>query len=696
MQHPHAFLEAFAIVLGVAAITTVVFQRLKQPVVLGYIVAGFIVGPRLPVPIVADRGVVDTISELGVILLMFSLGLEFSFRKLAKVGLRSVAIAIIELSLTFWFGYVLAQGLGWSKVQSLFLGSITAMSSTTIIAKTFNEQKVSPKLREVVFGILVMEDLIAIVLMTVLTAIGTGKKLGPEAFVSIGVRLVAFVVGLAVVGLLIVPRFMRVVYRLHRSETIVVSSVGLCFAVALLAQRLGYSMALGAFIAGTLIAESGEARRVEFLIHPIRDLFLAVFFVSVGMSIAPDVIIHHWPEVLLITTVVILGKVLSVSKATFLMGHSIRKSLQTGMSMAQIGEFSLIIGGLGHVLKITPPFLYPVIIAVSAITTMTTPWFIRSSDALANFVEARLPHPVQTFVALYASWFERLRSEPHSASDNASVKRLLRWLALDAAVLAVVVITAVLLRHPLSAWLTVHLHLSAELVRWAFFAALCGAISPFVLGLMQVSKRLGAVFAQMTLPALGEGDPSSASRRVMTVTLELAIVLLIGLPLAALTQPFLPGVEGMIVLGLVLIWLAISFWRSARALEVQVRTGTQSLLSMIAPAGANLDHEIEQTSMTSEAKSLLAALGDPMYVTLPSNSASLGKNLAQINLRALTGATVLAIVRAGKPTLMPNALETLSAGDVVALAGSHEAVEAARELLQAKHDRNDRSTHMGA
>src|SRR5437867_5856687 len=391
MQDAHAFLKALTIVLGVAAVTTVVFQRLRQPVVLGYIIAGLIVGPHVPIPLVADSAVVRTLSELGVILLMFSLGLEFSIRKLAQVGPTAGLTAVLQSSIMVWLGYVVGQLFGWTTLESLFTGAVIAISSTTIIAKAFDEQGVTGRLREIVVGILVVEDLIAILLMAILTAItsGSGLSAGPLA-ATIG-RLAAFLVGLVAVGMVLVPRAVRAVNRLKRRETTLVASIGLCFAIALLAQAFGYSVALGAFIAGSLIAESGEERHVAHLIEPVRDMFAAVFFVSVGMLIDPTLIARYWPAVAVLTAVVVLGKVVGVSLGAFLTGSGMRTSVQAGLSLAQIGEFSFIIAGLGLVLHATREFLYPVAVAVSALTTLFTPWWIRASERVAAYVGRKLP-----------------------------------------------------------------------------------------------------------------------------------------------------------------------------------------------------------------------------------------------------------------------------------------------------------------
>src|SRR6266550_2251939 len=409
MQDAHAFLTSLTVVLAVAAVTTVVFQRLRQPVVLGYIIAGLIVGPHVPIPLVADPNVVQTLSELGVILLMFSLGLEFSLRKLMAVGPTAGLTALLQSSLMVWLGFTIGRLFGWTTLESLFAGAVIAISSTTIIAKAFEEQGIRGKLRELVVGVLIVEDLIAVLLMAVLTAIASGSGLaaGPLA-ATIG-RLAAFLVGLVGIGLLLVPRAIRAISRLHRRETTLVASIGICFTIALLAQAFGYSVALGAFLAGSLVAESGEEKQIERLVEPVRDIFGAVFFVSVGMLIDPALVARHWPAVVVLTAAVVIGKVVGVSLGAFLTGSGMRTSVQAGLSLAQIGEFSFIIAGLGLALHATREFLYPVAVAVSALTTLLTPWMIRASEPIAAWVDRKLPRPLQTFAALYG----RPHRRPH-------------------------------------------------------------------------------------------------------------------------------------------------------------------------------------------------------------------------------------------------------------------------------------------
>ena len=681
----HEFLVALATVLCVAAVTTVLFQWLKQPVVLGYLIAGLIIGPHVPVPLVADGAIVQTLSELGVILLMYSLGLEFRLKKLLEVGPTAGLTAIIESSAMIWLGFMTGRFFGWTRMESFFTGAIVAVSSTTIVAKAFNENAVKGPLRTLVVGVLVVEDLIAIVLMATLTAVASGRELSSAALAMMTGRLVAFLVGLVVVGLFVVPRAIRAVLRLNRPETTLIASIGLCFAVALLAQAFGYSVALGAFIAGTLTAESGEGHQIEELVRPVRDVFAAVFFVSVGMLLDPSLVADHWLAVLVLAAVVVGGKIVGVSLGAFLTGNGTRTAVAAGMSLAQIGEFSFIIAGLGRALGATQSFLYPVAVAVSALTTLFTPRLIRASGPAASFVDRHLPRRLQTFVTLYGSWVEELRAGATRPTLGAELGRRARRLALDGALLAMLLIATSLLLDRVVEFLVRVLAVS-PLVANALVLGAAGVLGlPFCVGIVQMARRLGALLADAALPAKQAAalDLAAAPRRALVVTLQLAMVLLVGAPLLAVTQPFLPALPGPLVLVALMMALGVAFWRSATNLEGHVRAGAEMILEVLA-AQAKSATRAPRADDLARVQELLPGLGAPTPMRLETTSPAVGKTLAELNLRGLTGATVLAITRDDGGVLIPSAAERLRAGDVLALAGTHEAVGAAAEMLLAR------------
>ncbi len=689
------FLAGLAVVLGVAAVTTVVFQRLRQPVVLGYVLAGLIVGRHVPVPLSADPRVVSTLSDLGVVLLMFSLGLDFSLKKLAGLAATAGATAVVETTLVMWLGFTVARLLGWTPVESLFAGAVVAISSTTIVARAFEEQGVRGALRDRVVGILIAEDVAAVLLIAALTAIASGSGLSPAALAATVARLGAFLVGLLALGLLTVPRLMRAVVRLERPETALVAAVGLCFAVSLLARWAGYSVALGAFVAGVLVAESGERHRIAPLVEPVRDVFAAVFFVSVGMQIDPSQVVAHWGAVAAFAAVVVLGKVMGVSIGSFLTGSGVPAAVQSGMSLAQIGEFSFIIAGLGQALGATGKALYPVAVAVSALTTLATPWLLRASAPVARAVDRALPQPLQTFAALYGSWLEELRSAPHRQTLGAMLRRLGRALALDSIFVAGIVIGGALAAPRVVPFVERRLGLGPVLSRGLALAGVAALLAPFAGGVVRVSRRLGATLAQFALPAVRRGklDLAAAPRRALVLALQIGVLLLVGLPILAVTQPFLGGPGGAPVLLALLLVLGVAFWRSAASLEGHVRAGAEVVAEALVkraragpgeagsgdawPGGRG---EADRRALDQVGR-LLPGLGEPVVVRVEPEDGAVGRTLAQLDLRGASGATVLAIVRAGGNVVGPGAGEALRAGDLLALAGSHEAVEQARQLL---------------
>lgn len=685
MHGAGAFLINLALVLCIAAVTTVVSQKLRQPVVLGYLVAGLLIGPNFPFPLVADAEMVTTLSELGVILLMFSLGLELSIQQLLKVAKSGGMVALIEVSLMVSLGYVIGAALGFTAQESVLCGAIIAISSTTIIAKVFEEQKVDASLKEIVFGVLVAEDLLAILLVTILTGVFSGAGVSADMmFTTIG-RLVAFLVFVVIAGLLIIPRFVRFVLSFNRNETTVVASVGICFAMSIFAHKMGYSVALGAFLAGSLVAESGEGHTIEHLVQPVRDVFAAIFFVSVGMSIDPAMMAEHWLTIVVLVLAVIVGKVVSVSIGTFLSGVGTRDAIRTGMSLAQIGELSFIIAGVGMSTGATRNFLYPVAVAVSAFTTLGTPWLVRGSGPAAAYIEHRLPHSVQTFAELYGAWIARLRESPHQQTFWAAFRRVVRLLVFDAFALSILIIGAALAMPSISEWLIGQVDLKPSLLRAAvaFAAFLLGL--PFAIGIMRCATSLGSMIAYEAMPRAPAGTDTnttllpSGPPRALTITIQMAIVLIVGGPLLAMTSAFLPAIAGAAIFAAIIIALAFIFLRSASTLEGQLQAGTDMVVELLAKqsrgqqkvAPEQLDHAVEQA---------IPWFGEVHSVELLPGSEAIGKTLAEIGLRGRTGATVVAI-RRGKAMVMPAADEALFSGDILALTGTDHAIAAARLVL---------------
>lgn len=403
MTHLPNLIEDLGLILMAAAVVTLLFKKLKQPVVLGYLIAGFLVGPNFSfLPTVKDTASVSIWAEIGVIFMLFGLGLEFSFKKLAKVGKSASITATFEILFMLGVGYLVGRALNWSVMDSLFLGGILSISSTTIIVRAFDELGLKGKsFVSLVFGVLVVEDLLAILLMVLLSSVAVTQSLSGSELTMSSLRLVFFLVLWFVLGIYLLPIFLKKFRELLSDETMLIVSIGLCLMMVIVASHVGFSPALGAFVMGSILAETPKGHRIEQLILPVKDLFSAVFFVSVGMLINPKVLTEYFWIIILITVITIIGKLISTALGALVSGRSVKTSVQSGMSLAQIGEFSFIIATLGMTLKVTSDFLYPIAVTVSAITTFSTPYLIKFSDPFADWLERKLPSGVRESLSRY-------------------------------------------------------------------------------------------------------------------------------------------------------------------------------------------------------------------------------------------------------------------------------------------------------
>jgi CPA2 family monovalent cation:H+ antiporter-2 len=682
MDGEHEILSALSVAFCAAGVTAMVFRRIRQPIVLGYVFAGMIIGPHIPVPLVADTETIETLSDLGVILLMFSIGLEFNLGKLFKTGTAAAIAALFQSTLVFCLGFATGRLFGWTTVESVFTGALIAISSTTIIAKAFDEQSVARPLRETVIGILIVEDLIAIVLMAALTTVASGAGLSADKVVLTVGRLTMFLAAIIMAGLLVVPRLIRSVVNLDRPETTTVVTLGLCFAIALLTLKAGYSVALGAFLAGALVAESGHERTVDDLIRPVKDIFAALFFVSVGMLFDPVAAARHWQAIVTLTAVVLLGKVAGVSVGVFLTGSGTRTSIQAGMSLAQIGEFSFIIAGLGSSLGVTRDFIYPVAVSVSVVTTFLTPWLIRMSGPVSNLIDRTLPAPLQTFSSLYGAWIENLRHSSRQPSMTRQVRGLIGLLSLDTLLLVAVIVGGAESLPNLTPWLEYRIGVHQAIARSAAIIAIGAVAAPFCFGVISLAKRLGLLLARVALPNRNESskiDLSAAPRSVLTSALQLALVLAAGAVVIAVTAPIVPGLTSPAALIVILGILGVAFWHKVTDLSGHVRAGAQLVIEALSSRTQQDSRDAEVALKATQ--ELLPGFGDLIPVRLPASSPAVGNTLRGLNLRGATGATVLAVVRRGDAIVAPSAKEVLNGGDFLVLAGTSGAVEEARRLL---------------
>ena len=420
MSELPALIKDLALILVVAGIVTLLFKKLKQPLVLGYVVAGFLVSPHMPYTMsVVDQADIHTWADIGVMFLLFSLGLDFSFKKILKMGASPVIATCTIVFCMMMLGMLVGHAFGWAKMDCIFLGGMLAMSSTTIIYKAFDDLGLrQQQFAGIVMSVLILEDILAIVMMVMLAAIASGNNPDGGQMIGSVARIGFFLVLWFVVGIFAIPLFLRSVRRLMNNEVLLVVSLGLCCAMAVLSTKVGFSSAFGAFVMGSILAETIEAEKIIKLVEPVKNLFGAIFFVSVGMLVDPAILVKYALPIFVLVMTILIGQALFGSFGFMLAGESLKSAMKCGFSMAQIGEFSFIIASLGLSLGVIGDFLYPVVVAVSVITTFLTPYMIRLATPAYNKLERHLPNRL-------ISSLNRLTMSHPNTIEKSKWKRLL-------------------------------------------------------------------------------------------------------------------------------------------------------------------------------------------------------------------------------------------------------------------------------
>lgn len=680
MEHG-SFLADLALVLCIAAPTALLFRALRQPPILGYLLAGLVVGPHTPIPLFAVPEQVEALSEFGVVLVMFSVGLEFTLGRFIKVLPTSGLMAVVQISTLAWAGYGLGSLFGWGPVPSLFLAASLAISSTMVVAKVFDDRPPDPSVRELVFGVLVIQDVVAIALLALLTAVAAGASVTAEGLGQTLLGLGVFLVALLVGGMLVIPRVVRLVDRHGTPEIIVVTAGALCFGLALLAMKFGYSVALGAFVAGMLTAESGRGHSIEHRIAPLKDLFVAVFFVSVGMSVDPALVWEHKGITVAILATVIFGQLLSVTIGGLLAGNGLRRSIEAGLTLGQVGEFAFIMAAVGISAGVVDRYLGAVLVAVAIVTSFTTPLMVRLAPRLLALVDHLMPARVRGLLSLYEAWLEQLRA----GGVPRRWARPLAVLGLEAGALIGIGIGFGLIRPWFLELLTEQLGLQMNAAQIVDAVVELMLWLPFVIGIFRASRRLAAQLGEGLLPKVAAGslDLANAPRRSLVVGLELAIILAVTGPIAVFTLPFAGGPWTTLLLGTVIFATLPAIWRGADNLDGHLRAGAEVMIEVIrrqAQAGPEaLASEPEpQPKVSSE--TLLPGVGQVEAITVGPGPL-IGRTLGQLDLYSRTGAAVLALVRPDESIPRPGPEVILTAGDTLALMGSNEALLAARALF---------------
>ncbi|KJK06728.1 MULTISPECIES: cation:proton antiporter [Pseudomonas] len=561
-MHAISFIQDLAVIMLVAGVVTILFHRFKQPVVLGYIVAGFIIGPHTPpFGLIHDEVTIKTLAELGVIFLMFCLGLEFSLRKLFKVGATAFIAAFLEIVLMIWIGFEIGRWFGWSTMDSLFLGAILAISSTTIIVKALNDLKMkNERFAQLIFGVLIVEDILGIGIIALLSGIAvSGSVSSGEVFSTVG-KLSLFMIVALVIGILLVPRLLAYVARFESNEMLLITVLGLCFGFCLLVVKLEYSMVLGAFLIGAIMAESRQLVKIERLIEPVRDLFSAIFFVAIGMMIDPMVLVEYaWP-IVVITVAVVLGKMLSCGMGAFIAGNDGRTSLRVGMGLSQIGEFSFIIAALGMTLQVTSDFLYPVAVAVSAITTLLTPYLIRGADPLSLKLAKVMPRRLTRVLSLYGEWLRSIQPQGEGALLASMIRRILLQVGVNLALVVAIFFSGGYFAAQIGEYLGEWISDVGQQKALIWGAALLLSL-PFLIAAYRKLKALSMLLAEMGVKPEMAGRHTQRVRRVIAEVIPLLSLLVIFLLLSALSASILPTSELLVLIVVVAAGVAALLWR---------------------------------------------------------------------------------------------------------------------------------------
>lgn len=670
------FLRDLAVVLVSAGAVALLFQRLRWPVVAGYLVAGVIVGPSVPPSWVQDEHIIHLLSELGVILLMFSIGLEFRLERLVKSGPAAGLAALVEIGLMLALGFGAGRAMGWSPLASAFLAGAVAVSSTMILAKVLETHPLGPELRQTVVSLTLFEDMGAMIIIALLTAAASGEGLSGAALAGVVGRLIGVLALFLVIGLAMVPRAARWVIGLRNRETMLITMIGFAFGLSFLAGAAGFSVALGAFLAGLLVAESGGGKIVEEAVRPLRDVFAAIFFVATGMQLDLSLLVSEWSLAVGVLAVVLIGKPLAVTLGVFLSGQSLRSAIRAALSVAQIGEFSFILAGVGATLGAVPRAFVAAAVAVSIVTAFLSTWLAGVADRVAERVDRALPHRVQMVASLYGAWVEALRTAPREHSPWVQVRSAAKWLAIDALAIAGLVFAGSYLRSKLVG-IALGYGISPVPASWLVAFLTLALVTPFLIGILRVTRTLGDQLGEIVVPlsASGKVDNGRSPRRVLSIAVQVAAILATGGPLVVVTQPFLPPLSGLAVLGLVLLLFGVVFWRRATDLFGHFRAGAELIVATLAKQSHAESVEFEPV------RRMLPGLGDFAPLRVGERSEGDGRSLGELNLRGRTGASVVALLRGDRRIAFPEAGERLAAGDLVAVTGSHDAIAAAAALL---------------
>ncbi|HIT15264.1 MAG TPA: cation:proton antiporter [Candidatus Avimuribaculum pullicola] len=644
-----------ALILVVGAVAAIIFKKLKQPVVLGYIVAGFLVGPHFNFfPTIANEANIDFWAQIGIVILLFSLGLEFSFKKLLNVGGSAVVTALIIVTCMMGIGLIVGHLLGFTFIDALFLGAMLSMSSTTIIIKAFTDLNMRQrKFTAHVFAVLVCEDLFAVVMMVILSSIAINKSVAGEEMLMSILKLVFFLVITFTVGVFVIPTFFNYFRKFINEELLLVTAMGLCMLASIFSVASGFSLALGAFLMGAILAGTCEAEHIEKVVTPVKDLFGAVFFISVGMMVDPVIISEYAGIILLLSVVVIVGMILFGTIGSLVAGQDLKASMETGFSLTQIGEFAFIIASLGMSLGVLNSYIYPIVVAVSVLTTFGTPYFIKMAEPAYNFVSRHLPERLQFLIVRYSTTETQL-DEGQTLWRNIIKRSLWRILLYTVISIAIILLSELYLMP----WLE---NLMGK--QWGDFIAVVATLvvlAPFLIALAVTGvkrserEKLNQQGNNTKLPLV----------LIFIIRLLAASVLLIGY-LGHIYSPWVAIILGSIVFIVIVLFFSNKVKRNLHDLEEQFMK--------------NLN---ERELRRSGRDAVLVSDLHMAQVTVGHGCPFVGERLRNADIRRQYGVNVVNIQRGEKSYPIPTADMRIFPGDILGIVGTDSQIQALLPIVE--------------
>ncbi|MBF0350825.1 MAG: cation:proton antiporter [SAR324 cluster bacterium] len=677
-MHGITFFQDLAVIIITAGVVSVLFYRFRQPIILGYLVAGMVVGPHLlSWNMVKDEATIRSIGELGVVFLMFALGLHFSLRQLFRVGISALIVALLEISIMISLGYGAGRTFGGSPIDNLFLGAMLAISSTTIVVKTLQEYGLQKEnFTKLIFAILIIEDILAIVLLVLLSGIATSGAFSMSAFGWMILKLTMFLTGLVFIGLLTIPRTLRYLAKFRNDEILLMVSLGLCLGVALLAQKLNYSVALGSFIIGAVIGETREGGKISTLIMPLRDMFSAIFFVTVGMLIDFSVIWDNLAFIGVLISIVILGKTTGCTLGSFLVGTTPRDSLKIGVSLSQIGEFSFIIAQLGLSLGVVKPTLYPVIVAVSVVTSLTSPYLVKNSRGIGLGFGKIIPNAFQNSLVLYHEWITDIWKKDFSKQNSAVqkiVRRSIRLIAIDLLLSTTIIMSIIAAgRYFQPGILQIPEYLGGmNSVLWLISMMM---VLPLLVHTFFKLRALTMIFVEMGLNELKQKAVPAFVHGTLNTTLMIVFSAVLIFWLSLVSLAILPPWPVLLVLVVVLFLTASLLLKHFNKLYTRTELRLYEVFAHHVEVEAEsisvADHPLKQANLK--------------LVHIPEQAFVHGRLIRELAIRTQTGASLVGITRGELNLINPDPDEEIHSGDDVLILGTTQQLEACTTLLNSK------------